>query len=309
MARMAFVFPGQGSQKIGMGLEMLVHYPDLQYYWKEASRILEFDLQQLCSEGPLDLLNQTRYAQPAILTASVVCARAAEKEGLRPYLVLGHSLGEYSALVVSGALSFEEAIGVVKRRGELMEDANCSSPGAMAAIMGLEENVIEEICGEISGQVYPANYNSPDQIVVSGEIAAVDAFIVEAKRRKARRAIKLNVGVASHCPLMKEVALGLEKVLKQVNFRQFEIPFLSTVSLTEPVISDIGEILREQLVSPIRWAQAVRIARGRGINSFVEIGPSKVLSGLIRKIDPEAAVFNIEDYSGLLETIHKLEVN
>ncbi len=299
---LAVVFPGQGAQYVGMGVELAEHSPEARDLFVRASEILGFDLLDLCERGPEEILQQTANAQPAILTTSLACFSAVRPFLPPPRLVAGLSLGEYTALVVAGALRFEDAVRVVRLRGLFMQEAAAGRDVAMAAILSLAPAVVEEVCREASrlGLCEPANYNAPDQVVVGGDRFAVEEAIRLAKARGARRAVMLAVSAPFHTSLMQPAAERLATVLEEVPLRDPEIPVVANVT-AQPVrrADEIRRLLIDQVANPVRWAQSVERMASEGIDTFVECGPGKVLSGLIRRQVPHARVYAVEDRNSL----------
>lgn len=299
MAKIGFVFPGQGSQKQGMLAELAAENPILLDTFTRASEVLGTDLWRICQSDPDSSLNQTEITQPALLAASVAIGTLwLERGGPRPVVMSGHSLGEYSALVLAGVLAFEDAIAVVHRRGKFMQEAVGPDEGKMAAIVGLDDAKLIEICARAKtiGTVSAANFNSPGQIVIAGESAAVDHAIEWCKEAGAKRALPLNVSVPSHCPLMKPAAEALAEVLAGITFRAPEIRVVQNVSgaiQTEP--EQIKENLVMQLHKPVLWVDCVRTMHNAGVRKLVEIGPGRALCGLIKRIVPELGCVASED--------------
>ena len=293
----AFVFPGQGSQYCGMGKEVAGAYEKAGGVFHCADETLGFALSRVCFEGPEERLRMTEVTQPAVLTTSVALLRVLEDRVPKPDFVAGHSLGEYSALVAAGALRFEDAVRLVAQRGRFMQEAVPEGEGSMAAVIGLKLSQIRDICREAAqGRVVsPANINSADQVVISGHLDAVERAARLASSRGARRVQPLPVSAPFHCSLMDPAARRLNAVLEKVPFADLEVPLVSNVDARE--VSD-GEGARERLVkqvsSPVLWFECVGRLVRLGVTTFVEIGPGKVLTGLIRRIAPQVQVQNIE---------------
>lgn len=288
---LAFVFPGQGSQEVGMGRALVENYPAAREVFAKADDILGFALSQLCFEGPEAELNDTINTQAAIFVTSIAALQALKAAGYqaRPAYVAGHSLGEYSAYVAAGVLSFEDGLRLVRERGRLMKKAGELNPGGMAAILKLEDAVVAEICREVSAEtnslLQVANYNSPGQIVISGHSAAVDRGIELALAAKARRAVKLPVSIGAHSELMRVVADEFRSAINQTPLNLPEIPIVANIT-AEPLTSleAIRAEMEGQLTASVRWTDSVLWLVNQGITSFIEIGPKDVLTGLIRRI-------------------------
>jgi [acyl-carrier-protein] S-malonyltransferase len=287
---LAFQFPGQGSQQVGMGEDLRVLSPAAAEVFAQADQVLGFPLSRLCFEGPEDVLNETTNTQPAILATSVAALRASEDRLEHPAFVAGHSLGEFSALVAAGSLDFGEALFLVRERGRLMKEAGERSPGGMAAIIGLETVKVEEICAQaveaVGGYVGVANDNCPGQVVISGNEEPLQAAMEGANAAGARKVVRLAISIAGHSPLMAEAAAAFRRVLDKVTIQPPEISFVANATagpLTDP--DQIRDALGRQLTSPIYWTDSVQWMIRRGATRFVEIGPGKVLSGLLRRIN------------------------
>lgn len=301
----AWVFPGQGSQAVGMGRDLFEQAPAARAVFEEADAILGFSLSDLCFQGPEFELTDTENAQPALLTMSAALMRALEDLGgaslERPQAVAGHSLGEYSALVAGGALDFPTALRLVRRRGELMAAAH---EGAMAAVIGMDAERLEQVCrdvsetlqtsDEITGTVVVANYNAPDQLVISGSALAVEHGALLAKERGAKRVIPLKVSAAFHSPLMVDAAEGMARMIDHAEVRDLIVPLIANVT-AEPLLraDDVRREVVSQVVAPVRWIASVELMLSQGITTFIEIGPGKVLTGLIRRIAPQARLVNL----------------
>lgn len=300
----AYVFPGQGSQTIGMGLEFYNEFPIARQTFEEASDTLKFDLAKLCFEGDLEELSLTANAQPALLTTSIAALRVLEQEtDLSPSLVAGHSLGEYSAIVSSGALNFKDAVHTVRKRGEFMQSAVPVGIGSMAAVMGLSKEQIMKICEENSDDenvVSPANFNSPQQIVISGHKAAVEKVSLLLKEEGAKRVVPLTVSAPFHCSLMNKAAEELKEVLDSINKSEINVPVVSNVDAeSNSDHNAITDLLFRQVVMPVRWYESVEYMKNQNINRFIEIGPGNVLTGLIRRTINDVELNNLENLDHL----------
>lgn len=309
--KIAFVFPGQGSQSVGMLGELADKYPLVTETFEEASEALGFDLWKLVSEGPESELNQTQNTQPALLAAGVSVWRVWEQQGAAsPVMMAGHSLGEYSALVSAGALAFGDGIRLVAERGRLMQEAVPGGTGAMAAILGLEDQAVIDVCAaSAADQVVEAvNFNSPGQVVIAGHKDAVARAVEAAKAAGAKRAVELPVSVPSHCALMRPAAERLAEQLKETAVSAPVIPVLHNVSVSAESDPDmIRQRLVEQLYSPVRWVETIQAMKREGVMHIVEAGPGKVLTGLMRRIDREldaSALFDPQGIEQLLETLN-----
>jgi [acyl-carrier-protein] S-malonyltransferase len=293
MSRLALMFPGQGSQAVGMGCDLCAAYPQVRDTYAEASAVLDFDLEQVCALGPAEKLARTDITQPALLTNSVGVLRVLEDEGLKFDAAFGHSLGEFSALVATGAISFQDGLRLVRTRGREMLAAADVEPGGMAAVIGLPDAKVEELCAGIDG-VWPANFNSPGQVVVSGRRAALDALTAKATAAGAKRVLPLAVSGAFHSPLMAAAQAPLRAQLETTAWHTPDPAFFSACSL-EFESGDFVELLSRQLVSPVRFTEAVNKLYAAGYDSYLEVGPGSVLSGLVKRIAPEAAVARAAD--------------
>lgn len=304
MSRTAFIFPGQGSQSVGMGKELFDHFKVAREVFEEADDTLQLSISKLCFEGPEETLKLTENTQPAVLTVSVAALRVLQSEkGIEPVLMAGHSLGEYTALVATGAFSFADAVRVVRLRGRFMQEAVPVGEGTMAAVMGMGPEEVEQICREASeGEVLaPANFNCPGQIVIAGHTKAV-ARAIDLVKERGKKAMLLPVSAPFHSPLMKPAGQRLREVLQEVPVGPLKVPIVTNVEAT--INSDPGRVkplLVEQVSSPVRWEASMRQMIGEGVERFLEIGPGKVLSGLMRRIDSNVEVGNVEDLSSFLK--------
>lgn len=298
MTKVAFCFPGQGSLEVGMGREIAEAVPEAMDVYRIGSEATGMDLAHLCFEAPLEDLVETEVQQPTLVATSLAILAAVRKAGLEPDVVVGHSVGEFAALASVGAMSEGEAIGLVRERGLAMAAAARERPGAMAAILGLEDHLVETLCRKILG-VWPANYNCPGQIVVSGENDAVEECCAEAESLGARRAIRLKVSGAFHSPLVGQAGRALKPAIDRIRFTDPVKPFMSTVTAKIEPAQRLGALLVDQLTAPVRFTQAAGELMRGGVTTFVEIGPGSVLSGLVKRIDRSARTFSVNDLASL----------
>jgi [acyl-carrier-protein] S-malonyltransferase len=296
MGRLALVFPGQGSQAVGMGADLYAE-PVVRATYDEAGDALGYDVAQVSFAGPLEALSRTDVTQPALLTNSIAVLRLAQQRGLRFDAVLGHSLGEYSALVAAEAISFGAALELVRRRGEAMLAAAQRAPGGMAAVIGLPDAAVEELCAAV-GDLWPANYNSPGQVVVSGAVAALEMLRERAPQAGARKVIPLPVSGAFHSPLMEPAAAQMSGPLAAAAWRAPQAPFFSVCSVRFEH-DGLAGLLRRQIVSPVRFTQSLRELFAQGYDSYLEVGPGSVLCGLIKRIEPAATTAHAGDAATL----------
>jgi len=311
MTQFAIVFPGQGSQAVGMLAAIAEQSPIVEQTFAQASEVLGYDLWALVQQGPAEELNQTSRTQPALLTASVALWRAwQELGGARPTVMAGHSLGEYSALVCAGALEFTDAVKLVELRGQLMQQAVPAGVGAMSAIIGLENDAIIAACEQAAqGQVVSAvNFNSPGQVVIAGNKEAVERANVLCKEAGAKRAMPLPVSVPSHCELMRPAAEQLAKALEQLTVNTPRIPVINNVDVkAAETAEEIKDALVRQLYSPVRWTETVEQMAAQGITTLVEMGPGKVLAGLVKRIDKKLAALSANEPESIESTLEQLK--
>ena len=296
--KVAFCFPGQGSLEAGMGREIAEAVPEAMDVYRVGSEATGMDLAHLCFEAPLEELVETEVQQPTLVATSLAILAAVRKEGLEPDVVVGHSVGEFAALASVGALGTGEAIGLVRERGLAMAEAAKQRPGAMAAILGLEDHYVETLCRKILG-VWPANYNCPGQIVVSGENEAVEECCAEAASLGARRAVMLKVSGAFHSPLVARAADRLRPALERVKFSEPLSPFMSTVTAKIEPAQRVASLLVDQLTGPVRFTQAATELIRSGATTFVEVGPGNVLSGLVKRIDRGVKTMSVNSLESL----------
>jgi [acyl-carrier-protein] S-malonyltransferase len=305
MKPIAFIFPGQGSQYVGMGKELFENFSVAKKVFEEADDALHLSISALCFKGPEEALKLTENTQPAVLTMSIAAFKVLQEEkGITPQFTAGHSLGEYSALVVSGALTFSEAVKMVRLRGKFMQEAVPVGEGAMAAVLGMEREQVEKLCEEISyGEVLtPANFNCPGQIVIAGHSKAVERAI-ERIKQEGKKAVLLPVSAPFHSPLMKPAGERLEKALEEISVSDLKVPVVTNVEAEANTSKDrVKGLLVAQVSSPVRWEESMRKMIEKGIEHLFEIGPGKVLSGLMKRIDSRVETKNLED----LQTLKKI---
>ena len=302
MSKIAYVFPGQGAQAVGMGKDLYDNFNEAKEVFEKANTALGFDIKALCFDGPIEELKKTAITQPAIFTMSIAAYAILKSKGKKPSLVAGHSLGEYSAICAAQGLSFEDAVRLLHLRGKFMQEAVPEGQGAMAAVLGLSSQVIVEVCKTASsvGPVEAANFNSPDQTVISGSKEGVEEAAKLLKEKGAKRVIPLQVSAPFHCSLMKPAADKLAIELNKTRFNNVIFPLVANVLASEVSEGNkIRNLLIEQVTSSVRWTESVIHMTNAGVSTFVEIGPGKVLSGLIKKISPSAMVYNVEDVKSL----------
>jgi [acyl-carrier-protein] S-malonyltransferase len=298
MSKVAFCFPGQGSLEMGMGRDIAEAFPAAREVYRLGSEVTGLDLERLCFETPLDELVDTELQQPALVATSLAILAAMRERMLEADVVVGHSVGEFTALAAAGSLTAGEAIGLVRERGLAMAEAARLRPGGMAAILGLEDEEVEKLCRRIVG-VWPANYNCPGQVVVSGELEAIEEACAEAESLGARRAVRLKVSGAFHSPLVARAADHLRPALDRVRFAEPLAPFMSTVTAKVEPAQRLAALLVDQLTAPVRFTQAATELIRSGATTFVEVGPGNVLSGLVKRIDRGVKTISVNGVESL----------
>lgn len=305
---LVFMFSGQGSQYVGMGKELYENYETAKNILDEADQILDFNLKEMIFEGPESELNNTKNTQPAIYTVSAMVKAVLAEKGIKAAAAAGHSLGEYSALYAAGVLTFEEGLKLVRRRGELMDQADPEGKGTMAAVIGLSAEEVETVLNEIAGIVTIANYNSPGQIVISGEVEAVGAAEELLAEKGAKRVIPLSVSGAFHSPLMEPAKEELKNTIEAVEFNDAKIPLIANVEADYvKESSEIKLALIKQLDNSVRWVETIERFKEDGYQDYIEVGPGRVLKGLMRRIDRSLNAYNVEDQKSLTKTLKKLK--
>ncbi len=309
--KIAFIFPGQGSQYAGMTKEFIENFTESKEVFETASSVLGYDLAHLCLHGPVEKLNLTENTQPAVLAASIAILRPLERRGLTASAAAGHSLGEYTAITAAGGFEFEDAVALVRKRGRYMQEAVPEGTGLMAAILGMEREDVEKTCHEAAknGIVGPANYNSPGQIVIAGEKKAVEKAMELAKGAGAKKVIPLAVSVPSHCSMMKQAGQRLAQELEKVNISDPRMPIVNNADAKFlRTASELRPSLVRQISSPLYWEDSIKNMASDGFDIFIEIGPGKVLSGLVRRIAKDAKVLNVEDQKSMSATLDALGI-
>ncbi len=311
MGKIAFVFPGQGAQKVGMGKEIAEQYASSNAIFEEASEALGFDVKAMVFDGDEETLKITENTQPTILATSIACLQLLLEKGIKPDIVAGLSLGEYTAHVAAGTMSFKEAVALVKKRGKYMQEAVPVGVGTMAAILGLEDDAVIECCRDASteGIVEPANFNCPGQIVVAGEVKAVEKAVKLCTEKGAKRAMILPVSAPFHCSMLKPAGEKLAVELEKISLNDMSIPVITNVT-GEYIASkdDVKDLLIKQVSTSVLWEKCVKTMIDAGVDTFIEIGPGKVLGGFIKKIDRKLKTLNIEDIDSLNKTLEALNV-
>ena len=306
MTKTAFLFAGQGAQYLGMARDLYEQYDVVKATFEEASQVLGYDVRALIDQDE-EKLNQTRYTQPAILTTSLAIYRLLTEKGIQPDMVVGLSLGEYSALVAAGALDFKTAVALVAKRGAFMEEAAPAGSGKMVAVLNADVGLIEEACQTASqlGVVSPANYNTPGQIVIGGDVAAVDKAVELLREAGVKRLIPLNVSGPFHTALLKPASEQLAQVLAETEFAEFQLPLVGNTEADVMEAGRIKELLTRQVMEPVRFYDSIAKMQEAGVTEFIEIGPGKVLSGFMKKIDKTAVVHSVESVETLTALLEK----
>ncbi|MCL5036985.1 MAG: ACP S-malonyltransferase [Chloroflexi bacterium] len=306
----AFMFPGQGAQFVGMGKDLAETFPEAMNVFDTADRVMGESLKKICWEGPEDTLRQTVYTQPAIVTHSLAGYKILEKMGLTPSVVAGHSIGEYSALFAAGVLSLEDTMMLVRERGKLMQEAGDRWPGTMSAIIGLPYEEVENICNAVDGVVVIANLNSDSQVVISGEVKAVEAANELAKEKKAKRVMPLTVSAAFHSPLMEEAAELFSEFIDKAVFSDARIPVVMNVTGEyETSAGRIKDLMKKQIRSRVRWLDIMKSMKDGGVKLYCEVGPGKVLSGLVKRFDKDAVVYDLGSAEGIQKFDAEMKVS
>ncbi len=309
MRKIAFVFPGQGAQYVGMGQELANEYAVANQVFEEASEAIGYDMKALCFDSSVEELKQTEKTQPSILTASIAAYKVLLEKGIHPEGVAGLSLGEYSALVATGVLNFKDAVKVVKQRGKYMQEEVPAGVGAMAAVLGLAGDLVEEACKEASdtGIVEPANYNCPGQLVIAGEVKSVEVAAEKCREKGAKKVVMLPVSAPFHTSMLKGAGVKLSSELTDLTFGSFTYPLVANVTADYVNSSEeVKGLLIDQVSSPVMWENSIKKMVEDGFNTFIEVGPGKALSKFIKKISRDVEIYNVEDLKSLEKTLEKL---
>lgn len=309
MGKLAFIFPGQGAQYVGMGKQIAEVYKSADAIFDEAALALGFDVKKMIFESDDETLKITENTQPTIVTASVACMQPLLEKGIKPDVVAGLSLGEYSAHVAAGTLTFKDAVSLVKKRGKYMQEAVPIGEGTMAAVLGLDNNAVIECCYEASsvGIVEPANFNCPGQVVVAGEVKAVEKVVELTKEKGAKRSMVLSVSAPFHCSMLKPAGGKLAAEFEKITFNDMKLPVVANVSAE--YIQDnkkVKDLLIRQVSNPVQWEESVKAMIADGVDTFIEIGPGKVLSGFVKKINKDVKTLNVDDLDSLNKTLAEL---
>lgn len=310
MGKKAFIFPGQGSQYVGMGKEFYENIDICRDVFDTANEKLGLEISKLCFEGPIEELNVTENTQPAVLTMNIACLKALEHYGIKADITAGLSLGEYSALICSNVIKFEDTINLVKKRGKFMQEAVPIGIGGMSAVMGLKEDILKEVCNEVSkyGIIEIANLNCPGQIVIAGEVKALEKASDLCKEKGAKKVVNLPLSAPFHTSMLKSAAEKLSLELEKIKFASMKIPVITNV--TGDYIKEnenIKDILKLQVMSSVRWEDTIKVMIKDGVDTFIEVGPSKSLSGFIKKIDRNLRILNVEDMTSLENAVRELK--
>lgn len=306
MKKFAFIYPGQGSQSVGMGKSVWETFKEAERIFDKASELAGYDMLSLCADGPVTKLSRTLYTQPALFTVEAAITDVLTAKGIKPSIVAGHSLGEFSAWYTAGVYSFEDGFFLVSERGRIMDSADPDGNGTMAAVIGLDYNVVRDVCDSVDGIVVVANYNSPQQIVISGEKDAVTKAGEILNERRAKRVLSLNVSGAFHSPMMENVKDEFASVVEKISISDAQLPVYSNVSASP--VTDAREIRKtmvEQLTSPVRWTETIYNMIGNGVEEAFEIGSGNVLAGLVKRTDDRLKVKPVSDSSSLMEVLNE----
>ncbi len=308
MRKIAFVFPGQGAQYVGMGQELANEYPVANEVFEQASEAIGYDMKELCFNSSVEELKLTEKTQPSILTASIAVYKVLLEKGITPEGVAGLSLGEYSALVATGVLDFSDAVKVVRQRGKYMQEEVPAGIGGMAAVLGLDGTLVEEACKETEGVVEPANYNCPGQLVIAGEVKAVEAAAEKCREKGAKKVVMLPVSAPFHTSMLKGAGIKLSEEFNSISFKPMTYPVVANVTADYVTThEDVRSLLIDQVSSPVMWENSIKKMVEDGFDTFIEVGPGKALSKFIKKISRDVTILNVEDVKSLEKTLEKLE--